>query len=772
MPWIVQNVVGIINSSIGCMRCWGSEGRNFITEDFFSFRMLGPLVRPRGVLQQCPRSLYRLLCTLSRSYVPRGSLLSSTRRAVRCHPLFPRHSHVVSRGTYTDTYTKKMAPPLPEFLRFDFHVAEIASETQRIIRERKDVEDRVVAIPDSERTFDNTVKALADEEGGFGTMYSYLTFLSYVSTSKDVRDASTEANRLLDQFVIDSSMRVDLYKAVQSYASKGEKLEGEDERLLTWMMRDFRRNGLALNPEQQQQLKEVKKRVSDLQISFQQNLNEDTTTLTFTTEELEGMPDDFIEALGKSETHENARIVTLKYPHLYPILMFAKHEETRRRMEFANSSKCMKENIPILEEVLKHRYAMAKMLGYDSWADFTLEIRMAKSPQTVNKFLEETCVKLNVRAQNELDVLRACKKKDKEAIGETSDGIIHAWDYLFYQELFKKQRYELNEEEVKVYLPMERVVEGTLKVYETLFGMRFEELSSERIWHPDVKLFAVYNEGTEDLIGHFFLDLFPRDGKFTHAAAFPLQDGFVRKDGTKQLPTCAMVANFTQPTADKPSLLKHGEMVTFFHEFGHVTHSLMATTKCPRFAGMSVERDFVEVPSQMLENWCYEEEVLNHITHHFETGASMPQELIDKIIRARQANKGLFYRRQIFFGTFDQEVHASGNVDCEEVWTRLRREVSLVPNTEGTNAAATFGHLLGGYDASYYGYMWSEVFSADMFTCFKKEGIMNKEIGSRYRRQILSPGGSRDGEEMLREFLGRDPKPDAFLESMGGDEVP
>lgn len=308
-----------------------------------------------------------------------------------------------------------------------------------------------------------------------------------------------------------------------------------------------------------------------------------------------------------------------------------------------------------------------------------------------------------------------------------------------------------------------------LSIYESILGLKFESIKDSKCWNADVKLIRVSNAADGQLVGHLYLDLFPRDGKYTHAACFDLIPGYVKSDGTRNYPVSAIVGNFNKPTSSKPSLLNQNEVVTYFHELGHAMHQLCARTTFARFHGTNVETDFVEAPSQMLENWCYDKVALSKLSQHYVSKDSLPSEIIDAIVKAKNVNAGLSNLRQIFFGLFDMSIHMSdGHVDTTKIWTRLKKEISMIESQEGTYPAASFGHMMGGYDSGYYGYLWSQVFSADMFfTRFFREGILNSKTGADYRACILQPGGSRDASEMIRNFLGRDPNQEAFLKSIG-----
>jgi len=359
-------------------------------------------------------------------------------------------------------------------------------------------------------------------------------------------------------------------------------------------------------------------------------------------------------------------------------------------------------------------------------------------------------------------------KKDEVGV-ERFDNKINAWDFQYYHRVLLEKQYNVNEEEIKEYFPTPRVISETLAIYQEILNLVFTQVIGAKVWHPDVTLYEVTDKITKEKLGEFYLDLHPRDGKYTHAAVFPLQPDCLLPNGKRQTSVNAMLCNFSKPsgTGDKPSLLRHGEFVTFFHEFGHVMHGICSQVNISRFAGTRVFRDFVEAPSQMLENWCWEKDILRRVSKHYKTEQPLPDTLIDGMVAAKNANSGLLNLRQVFYGVFDQEIHTQPKINSAEIFGRLKKEITLTENTPGTNGAASFGHMVGGYDASYYGYLWSEVFSADMYSVFKKNGIMSLDIGKQYRNKILQPGGSIDADIILRDFLGREPNQDAFLEHIG-----
>uniref|UniRef100_A0A671K145 Thimet oligopeptidase n=1 Tax=Sinocyclocheilus anshuiensis TaxID=1608454 RepID=A0A671K145_9TELE len=633
-------------------------------------------------------------------------------------------------------------------LLWDLAPDRIQQLTEELIAKTKKVYDMVCALDVSSVSYENTLKALADVEVEYTVQRNMLDFPQHVSPCKDVRTASTEADKELSEFDVEMSMREDVYQRIVALEEKlsDESLTPEAKRYMERLIKLGKRNGLHLSKDTQEEIKKIKKKMSTLCIDFNKHLNEDTTYLHFSREELGGLPEDFLNSLEKDDSGKLK--LTLKYPHYFPTMKKCFVPETRKTLEEAFNSRCKEENSAILKELVELRSQKSSLLGFSTHADFVLEMNMAKTSKTVATFLEDLAHKLKPLGEQERAVILKLKEQESQKRNLPFTGELHAWDTRYYMTQVEETQYAVDQNQLKEYFPMEVVTKGLLDIYQELLNLTFQQVEGAPVWHDDVTLYCVKDRTSGQVVGQFYLDLFPREGKYGHAACFGLQPGCLLSDGTRQMAVAAMVANFSKPTADAPSLLQHDEVETYFHEFGHVMHQL--TLRCS--AGL------------MWRGILWKQ----RMSKHYKTGNPIPEELLDKLIKSRLANTGLFNLRQIVLAKVDQALHTKSGLDPAEEYARLCLDLLGIPSSPGTNMPATFGHLAGGYDAQYYGYLWSEVFSMDMFYArFKQEGIMDPKVGLDYRKCILKPGGSEDAADMLKKFLGREPKQDAFLLSKG-----
>ncbi|CAN9504370.1 unnamed protein product [Ophioblennius macclurei] len=651
--------------------------------------------------------------------------------------------------------------------RWDLSPEDIKSTTESLIVRVKKAYDDIGSLSIENVSVENTLQALAHARLDYASSRHVLDFPQFVCPSKEVRSASTEADKKLSDFDVELSMRSDVFERLSALQTKlQDSLLPEEKRFLDRLVMMGQRKGLHLSKDTQEEIKRTSKLISELSIEFNQNINEDNTYLTFSERELAGMADSYLNGL---ETTDEGRFkVTLEYPHYFPLMKRCHNPETRRKMETAFHSRCKEVNTAILEQLIQLRARVADLLGYSCHANYVLGINMAKNASNVSDFLDKFHETLKPIGMKERKYILALKKRECLMRGLPFDGKINAWDLPYYMNQVEQCKFAVNKDKLIEYFPLEVVTEGLFGIYQELLGLTFSEVQHPHVWHENVKLYSACDSETGEEIGQFYMDLHPREGKYGHAACFGLQPGCRGPDGNRRLPVAAMVANFTKPRKGWPSLLQHHEVETYFHEFGHVMHEICSKTTFSEFSGTQVETDFVEVPSQMLENWVWEKEPLRRMSRHYKDGTSIPDHLLDRLIASRVANTGMMNLRQVVLSKVDQSLHTSSSADTAEVFAKHYREILGVPATPGTNMTASFSHLAGGYDGQYYSYLWSEVYSMDIFfSRFKKEGIMNSEVGKEYRRVVLEAGGSLDGGDMLRRFLGRSPCQDAFFRCKG-----
>ena len=703
------------------------------------------------------------------------------------------------------------APPL-----FIASADSIIFDTKKLIDKSRKIQDSVANdVSDNEATFENVMLPMAQDENYMSLEAHILGFYQAVSTSKELRDASTEADKLFEDFSIESAMREDVFKKVDRTLKANEALDPESKRLLEKDHKSYVRNGLGIPAgSQRDRFKEIKKRLSEISITFQKRLNEENGGLWFFREQLEGVPKDLIDnfEVGAGANEGKVR-VTFKYPDLFPVSKYARNADVRQQLFVANENKC-NENVPLFKETVELRDEAARLLGYPNHAAFRIEDKMAKTPKWVDGFLGDLKTRLAPGGAKELQKLQQFKASDLEDRGQESDGRYYLWDHRFYDTMMLEREYQLDQEKVSQWFPLSSTIEGMLHIFEKLFGLQFVEVvgkdrdhiastakGEDIVWHKDVQVFSVWDEEGQggNFVGYLYLDLHPREGKYGHAANFNLQPGFIDRNGKRRYPATALVCNFSKPTPSRPSLLKHDEVVTLFHELGHGIHDLVAKTTYSRFHGTNTVRDFVEAPSQMLENWCWTPSQLRALSKHWsylspqyammfrentteteQPSEIIPDDLIDSIVKTKHVNDALANLRQLHFGTFDMRVHEPVSHDAivelpiSETYNKMRTEISGLEGPEALgegyewgHGEATFGHLIGGYDAGYYGYLSSQVYSSDMFySKFKKEP-MNGTEGRRYRHTVLERGGSQDEMETLKAFLGREPSTEAFYKELG-----
>jgi Zn-dependent oligopeptidase len=500
------------------------------------------------------------------------------------------------------------------------------------------------------------------------------------------------------------------------------------------------------------------KTLGRLSLEFNRNLNEYKGHILVTEAELDGLPQSYKVNLAK--TGEKYK-VTLAYPDVFPYMAGAHDEERRKELLEKFVRRGGLKNVEILKKMFRLRAENARLLGYKTHADFQTELRMAKSAKNVWRLVKDLQKRTKKQAARDLVMLKA----DKRRRTGNSKAILGAHDvsYLFKQ--IRKEKFDIDSDVVKEYFPFERVKQATLDAYQKLLGVVFKRRFDVKFWHPDVQLYDVYDASGEYL-SSFILDLYPREGKYGHAAVVEVTFG--RHEGNSyRAPLAAMMANFPKPSAANPSLMSHGEVETFFHEFGHIMHFTLTKARYKAQSGFNVAMDFVEAPSQMLENWVWDAEMLTRFSHHYKTGDPMPKDLIKRMIDARLFGEAWSVRSQLILTSLDLIVHTKNVKDPVALYAKLDKNLMGIAPPKRQLWIAGFGHIAGGYDAGYYSYLWSKVYAQDMFTRFEKEGVRNPKTGRDYRRWILEKGSSMKEINLVRGFLGRKPNNKAFIKSIG-----
>ncbi|MBR3631886.1 MAG: Zn-dependent oligopeptidase [Elusimicrobiaceae bacterium] len=649
-------------------------------------------------------------------------------------------------------------------LHFNYKAEELAP-TEKAARAQleKDL-DALVAIPDDKRTFENTVLGYERAFERYGNALGMSGFLSYVSTDKNFRDAALALQMEMSQHMVDIATRRDVYRAIKAYADTNPQLEPDQARLLKDMMIGFKNSGMNLNDADLETFKKLNKEKAQYIIQFEKNIQEYKDYLDVTEEELQGLGEDYKAKLQKTE--EGKYRVTLDYPDYVPFMLNSDSDEARKTLEFKYNRRGGEENVQLLEKTLTLRRQIAQLLGYKNHAQLKLENRMAKNPDRVFDFLQDLEKRLKPMSKKEDKNLIAYKNEKKGSKSRT----LYPYESGYWGNKYKKENLDVDPEKIKEYFPSDVVINGMLDLFGNLFGISFEPVTIP-VWHPDVKAFKIINKSDGALVAYFYMDLYPRDGKYKHAACFDLVEGQQKEDGSWQVPFVAIVANVNKPSADTPSLLKHSEVTTLFHEFGHVLHNALTKARYSAQAGTSVSWDFVEAPSQMLERWAWNPQVLKKISKHYKTGETLPDETIEKMIAAKNFGAGGAYLRQNFFAQYDMTLHtAPKTLDTTQTYIKMTKKIRGLPLTKNTYPQASFGHIMGGYDAGYYGYLWSEVIAEDFFSEFQKQGIFNPEIGLKYRREILEKGGTEDETDLVQNFLGRQAEIGPFLKAIGLEE--
>ncbi|XP_020527748.1 probable thimet oligopeptidase isoform X4 [Amborella trichopoda] len=590
-------------------------------------------------------------------------------------------------------------------LQVNLSASEILKLADRIIAKSKLVHDSVASVPLDKVSYANVISPLAELEAEQFPLVQSCTFQKMVSASDDLRQASSEAERRIDVHLLMCSQREDVYRVIKALAAKGE-----------WMSPEAKR---------------------------------------------------YVQCMGLSKADDGRLKVTLKSHHTLPVLEYCKvwisryFGATRRTVAIARGKKCGEENMQILEKLVQTRNKIARLLGYSNYAEYALETRMARTSTKVYEFLENISVNLTEMANKELTMLNSLKKKEE---GESPFGLE---DMLYYTRKAEEKEFEIDYGDVQQYFPVNLVISGIFKIFQDLFGLRFEEVQEAEVWHDDVRLLSVLDMSSNKHMGYFYLDLYSREGKYGRTCVLSLQNGCLSLNGTRQIPIALIIAQFPKQVGNKKALLRFSQVVNFFHEFSHVVHHICNRASFAKFSGLRVEADFIEVPGLLLEKWCYESICLKMISgYHQDITKPLVDEMCRALKRKRHSFFGLKVKQEILLCLFDQIIHSNENVDMTELLKHLHPKVLLgIPLLGEMNPASCFPRLVVGYDATCYSHLWSEVIASDIFSSKFEDDLLNQYEGLQFRNKILALGGAKDAKEILLGYLGREPSVQAYIDS-------
>jgi thimet oligopeptidase len=621
--------------------------------------------------------------------------------------------------------------------------------------------DKILAAKKS-RTAQNTLEPFNELLRAVNRIQPLSELIANVHPQKKVRTAAEKCEQQAKAFGTALMLNRPLYDALKAVDAKG--LDPKAKRFRKHLLRDYRRAGVDKDEKTRNKLAALDKKMVKLGQEFSRNIREDKKSMQVTEKDLAGLPADFIKArkkrkAAKGKTKKGGAkdgkiTLTTDYPDFFPVQTYAKKARVRRKLYKLYLQRAYPVNAKILKQILTLRHQYASLLGYPDWAQYMAEDKMVKNKTVIDEFIKKVAALARPRTRRDLKEILARKKKDFRRARR-----VQSWDRFYYVKKIQAERYGVDPTIVRSYFPFKRVKTGLLEIAQELFGVTFEKVTAAPTWHPKVEAYNVLEDGR--VIARFYLDLHPRKGKYGHAAEFPIYSGVLGK----QIPSAALVTNFPDPEkTGGPALTEHNQVTTFFHEFGHLMHQLLGgRQKWITQSGITCEWDFVEAPSQLLEEWTWDPKVLARFAKHHKTQEPIPAALVKKMRKADEFGKGVHVMRQMFYARLSFAYHEANpkNIDLMRLLKATQKKYSPYPHIPGTAVFANFGHL-NGYSSMYYTYMWSLVLAKDLFTTFKENGLMHKKTAQKFRRTILEPGGSVDAERMVKNFLGRKYTFDAF----------
>jgi thimet oligopeptidase len=615
-----------------------------------------------------------------------------------------------------------------------------------------------LARPLAQRSFENSIKPVETAFVDFGQEVFPLTFLYNVAPDSGVRAASAACDSKVQSYLIELGANPEIYTTALAVQKAGGALTPADRKLVALYIEAGRHSGAGLDAATREHTTALFKRLNDLQRDFIIALGADTTSITVSPTGIAGFPQQFVATLKRNAAGDY--IVPANEATYSLVMRNATSSATREKYYTTYQTIGGAANVQRLSTALILRDSLAHLMSVPNWATYQLQIKTARTPERVMSFLNELDANLLPKARAEHARMAALKLANGDSTA------FRQWDVGYYSQMLRRQQYSVDEEKLRQYFPVDKVVAGVLGIYSHLFGLRFNEIKPSDAWAADVSEYQVTDTVSGKPLGVVYLDLFPRPNKFNHFADWSVRSRIARPDGTEDQTIGMIVGNWPTPEPGKPSLLSHGDVITFFHEFGHLVDGALA--RSPYLTDLNLRQDFVEAPSQMLENWMWQPEVLALVSRNVNSGEPLPKAVIDKMIAAKHMQDGIDGTAQLFYGLYDMTLATSSpNLDPTAIWMDLMPKVTGTAADGGGVPEASFGHLMSGYDAGYYGYLWSKVEAQDLFTRFEKEGFLNPTTGMAYRRLVLEPGGLREPDELLQDFLGRPMSYEAFYRDMG-----
>ncbi len=642
-------------------------------------------------------------------------------------------------------------------IRWDLTPSELTAACQSALAGARASIKEIDARASGSASLADGLGAVETTEADLGDALSASANLAQFAVSKEVRDASTKCADDYTALGVELAADPAIYTMAQSAAAQATT--PEDKQLAKIYIENGRRAAAGLDPATRAQVTKLFDELNTLQIAFEREISEDRTEIELSEKEVASLTPALISTLKPGK---HGKRIAVNESTVGPFMDSEVSPSARRRFQTAYLRRGGTTNVERLTQAIALRQRLAHLLGFPSWAAYQTDVKMATTPQRASALVEQVDRTLLPKARLEIKTLAALKR----ASGDLTP--FARWDYAYYEHQLEKAHYTVDSELIRRYFPVDKVVPSVLEIYAHLLGVRFERLEPALAWAPDVSEYAIYDAASDEAIGWFFLDLYPRAGKYGHFANFPLRGGRMLADGSYRKPVVAIVGNWPTPQPGKPTLLSHQEVIIFFHEFGHAMHATLTKARFATLAGTNVRQDFVEAPSQMLENWMWQPEVLKKVSSRIGSGEPLPDELIQKMIAAKHVADGAVWTAQAFYAYYDLQLHSlSGTAEPTPLWFALKRKMVPIHEIPGTYPEASFEHLMGGYDAGYYGYLWSKVYAQDMFSKFKQDGLDNPAVGMRYRKEILEPGGTAEPDLLLKRFLGRDVSYKPFYEELG-----